>query len=230
MVDIREEEHGVGGYDPDAGYPNGDTPDEEPITWETLWNAPDYAQLVAMRQSRKAKEYTGKVNSVLKSLTFASIQAGHFPDAAALLHYGPPWSHAVGQLADSDRRVAMAVDMVTSPNSPLVMFAVTTIALAGQIARNHESQLKEIPNARKRASAIRKTRKQTEKESPPRFTLRVLRWQIPIRMRTPKLGAMFAGFRAQTQAPELLTVQVFSDPKLIAALEKQGIKVTQADA
>ena len=229
MVTIREEESGIGGSDDYETPLNGTSPEED-VTWETIWNAPDYSQLIATRQSRRAKEYTSKANSVAKALTMASIQAGDFPDAAALLHYGPPFTHALGQLADQNKRVAQAVDMLTTPSSPVVMFAVAAIALGSQIARNHEAQIKEIPNARKRAKAIKKTMKQNDKVTPPRFTVKVLGRQIPIRFRSRiKFGAMFAGFRSQTQEPQQLTFSVFSDPKVIAALEKQGFKLVSND-
>jgi hypothetical protein len=111
------------------------------------------------------------------------------------------------------------------------MAAITTITLAAQLMRNHESQIREIPNARKRARAIRKTQKQTDKVTPPRFTIKVLGRQFPIRFRSRiKISAMFAGFRAQTQPPELLTVSVFSDENLLKALEKQGLRLVRSDA
>jgi hypothetical protein len=220
---------------PDAGediptddYPNGheDMPD-----WESLWNAPDYASLITTRQSRIAREYTIKCNSILKALALASINAGDFPDAAALLHHGPPWTHATGQLADESDTVKRTIDLITSPSSPVVMFAITSIALVAQIMRNHETQIKQIPETRKQARLQRKAMAGARKAEPPRFTIKVLGRQWPIRFRTRiKLSKFFAGFRAQTVEPQDLTIRVFSDPKLLAALEKQGIKLVKNDA
>jgi hypothetical protein len=225
-VDIREEESGIGDDSPDAEFYRG-APEEEP-SWEAIWNAPDYSLLIKTRQSLRAKEYTTKINSVLKAATFASIQAGDLPDAAAILHYGPAWSNAMGVMADKDKRVAGAIDMLTSPSSPLVMALVTTITLAAQILRNHEKQIKEIPNARKRAKAEKKARAAGAKLAPPRFKMRIWKWEIPVRFQPRvKLSTLFSGFRAQTQAPELLTMAVFSDEDLLKALEKQGIRLVR---
>jgi len=227
MVDIREEELGVGDDYPDAEYPNGTAPDDEDIAdWRAIWNAPNYASMVKTPQSRRAKEYTGKLNSVVKGLTFASLQANDLPDAAALLHHGPPWTHAMGLLADKDRRVAATIDMLTSPNSPPVMAAVTTITLLAQLARNHEAQIREIPNTRKRAKAIKKSQKADDKVTPPRFTIKAFGRQWPIRFRSRfKVSTLFAGVRAQTYEPQLLTMQVFGDPVLLREFEKQGIRL-----
>jgi hypothetical protein len=207
---------------------NGHETEEPSYDWRTIWEAPDYAQLISTRQSRKAKEYTSKANSVLKAATLASINAGDFPDAAALLHHGPPFSHAVGQWADSNDRVAQAIDIITSPSSPVLMFTVTGLALVAQLFRNHETQLAEIPNARKRAKAEKQARKATAKAEPPRFTVKAFGRQWPIRMRNRfKVRNLLGGFRAQTQPPDQLTMRVFSDEKLQAALEKQGIKLVR---
>jgi hypothetical protein len=229
-MDIKDEEE-VGGYDADSAFPNGDAPEDDAPGWEAIWNAPDYSTLINARASRRAAEYTKKVNSVFKAGVFGCIQAGDMADAAAILHHGPPFSHALGQWADKDRRVAAGIDVVTSPSSPVMMALVTGITLLAQVTRNHEAQIREIPNARKRAKAIKLSKRASEKEAPPRFTIRVLKWQIPVRFRSRiKLSTIFAGFRAQTHEPQLLVMQVFNDPDLIKALEKQGIRLVKTDA
>jgi hypothetical protein len=213
---------------PDQEYLNGheDMPD-----WESVWNAPDYASLITTRQSRVAREYTIKCNSIVKALALASINAGDFPDAAALLHHGPPFTHATGQLADQSDTVKRTIDLITSPSSPVVMFTITGIALIAQIMRNHEGQIKQIPDTRRQARAQRKAMAGARKAEPPRFTIKVLGRQWPIRFRSRiKLSKFFAGFRAQTVEPQDLTVRVFSDDKLISALEKQGIRLVKNDA
>ena len=229
MVRILAEDDGISADIPLEDYPpNGEIPtEEEQPTWESVFSAPDYAALITARQSRRAKEYTTKVNSVLKALVVASVNNGDLPDAAAILHYGPPFSHAVGQMADKNERTAQIVDLITSPSSPAVMLALTGVALVSQILRNHEKQLAEIPNARKRARAERKARKSTGDRGKPRFTIRVLGRQWPVYFRTPKVANLLSGFRAQTREPEELTFRVFSDTKVQAALEKQGIKLIQ---
>jgi hypothetical protein len=219
---------------PDAGenipvddYPNGheDMPD-----WESIWSAPDYASLITTRQSRVAKEYTIKCNSIVKAMALASIDVGDFPDAAALLHHGPPWTHATGQLADASDTVKRTIDLITSPSSPVIMFAITSIALVSQLMRNHEKQIQQIPETRRQARLQRKAMASARQAEPPRFTVKILGRQWPIRFRSRiKVSKFFAGFRAQTVEPQDLTVRVFSDPKLLAALEKQGIKLVKND-
>jgi hypothetical protein len=204
---------------------------EEPESgFQTIFSAPDYASLIATRQSRKAREYTGKVNSVFKALTIASLNAGDIPDAAAILHHGPPFSHALGQLADSNASVARTIDMITSPSSPVVMAAVTGIALAAQIMRNHETALADIPKTRRQAKLQRRAMAEARKSEAPRFTIRFLRWQIPIRYSGRiRLGKLLGGFRAQTHDPNDLSRTVFTDEAVLNALEKQGIKLVARD-
>lgn len=214
---------------PEGEYLNGQA--EETPDWQSVWNAPDYSQLITSRQSKVAREYTVKCNSVVKALTLASINAGDFPDAAALLHYGPPFTHATGQLADSSDTVKRTIDLITSPSSPAVMFALTGIALVAQVMRNHEAQIKEIPETRRMAKARRKAMAGAKQAEPPRFTIKVLGRQWPIRFRSRiRWSKFFSGFRAQTRNPEDLTLAVFSDPKVLSALEKQGIKLVKRDA
>lgn len=211
-------------------YPqNGQPP--EPPNFESVFNAPDYASLITATQSRRAKEYTGKLNSIVKMFVTASINAEDFNDAAALLHYGPPFTHAWGQLADDNKRVAKAIDMITSPSSPLVMAALTTSVLVAQLARNHEDQLRNIPETRRQARLRKKAMAGGAKQAePPRFTVRIWRWSIPIRFRSRiKFGKLLGGFRAQTQVPEDLAIKVFSDERVIKALEKQGFTIGRRD-
>jgi hypothetical protein len=219
------------GPETDEEYPptNGEVPPEFSV--DDILNAPDYAQLIAVRQSRKAKEYTGKVNSVLKALTFASINADDFPDAAALLHHGPPFSHAMGQLADKNERTAQIIDMITSPSNPTVMAVVTGIALIGQLARNHEDQLKQIPQTRKQARMRRKADRATRSAEPPTFTIKLFRREIPVHLRKRiKVAKFLKGFTAQTQEPAKLARTVFTDPELLKALQKQGYNIVSNDA
>jgi hypothetical protein len=206
------------------GYP------EDPPTFETIFNAPDYASLITARQSMRAKEYTGKVNSVLKAFVTASVNAEDFPDAAALLHYGPPFSHAWGQMADENRTVARAIDMMTSPSSPLVMAVLTTTVLAAQLIRNHEDAIRQIPETRRQAKARKKAMATASKTEIPRFTVKLWKWEIPIRYRGRlKVGKIFSGFRAQTQDPESLAVKVFSDERVIKGFERQGFTIGRRD-
>lgn len=212
---------------PEDEYPNGyEDPPEDAPGWEAIVNAPDYSQLIATRQSRRAKLYTDKVNSVLKAGTFACINAGDFPDAAAILHHGPPFSYAAGQLADKNEKTARIIDLITSPESPAVLFAITASVIVTQLLRNHEDQIKRIPETRREARRRRKAMATAKVEEPPRFTIRILGREFPIRYRSKFRWSKAVGvFRIQTQDPEDLTLRVFSDPDVMKSLEKQGFTI-----
>src|SRR5215469_8928107 len=94
--------------------------DDKP-TIEDLFAAPSYTQLIKPAQSKTAKEYQDKTYALLKALLGGAINAGDYPDAAAILAYGPAFGAATGQLADSSERAAQLIDMLTTPANPFVM-------------------------------------------------------------------------------------------------------------
>jgi len=195
-----------------------------------LVEAPDYAQIVKTVQTAKAREYSLKVKSMIKSGVVGAINVNDFPDAAALLAYGPGFADAAGQLADADKRAERALEILTSPNSPWLTFALTSMALASQIFRNHEDAIKEIPNARRNARLRRKAMANAKKAEPPRFTIRFFGREWPVRFRSRfKLSKLTATFTSQSQDPETLTLNVFSDPKVIQQLSKMGVRIIQSD-
>lgn len=216
--------------DPDAppthAEQNGQTSSEP--DFNLILGAPDFSTLIKQPKTQKARAYERKVASAFKTITIGSINAGNFPDAAALLWHGPSAATAVGELADADEHVAKAIDMLTSPNSPWLAFAMTVIPLVAQLARNHESELQEIPAKWKIGKRAREARKATPKpQTPPRFTLSVFGRKIPVRfkVRFKFLRVFTSGVRAQTQEPALITSKVFSDPKLQTALQKLGVQI-----
>jgi hypothetical protein len=203
------------------GHPTG--PD-----YSSLFSAPDYATLVKPAQTAKAKEYSDKVKSFLKAGMVGAINVGDFPDAATILERGPAFADATGQFADSNERVAKMVDIITSPSNPAMMFFMTGLPFMAQIVRNHEAVIKDMPELRRQAKRQRKAMAAARKAEKPRFTVRVLGREFPVRFRTPKFGAVFGMFRAQTRNPEDLTIQVFSDPAVQRALRRQGINLVRA--
>lgn len=217
MVEFREPE-----TDDDAP-PNGyHEPD-----YQALFDAPDFTALLRPASSRVAKEYTQKTNSVLKALLVGSLNAGDFPDAAAILRHGPGFAAATGQLADASDRAKALIDMATSPASPATMFVMTAIPLIGQIIRNHEAQIAQIPETRRQRRAMRKAVVQAKAEREPRFTIKMFgrQWPVYTSFKMPKWSKVFAGFRTQTQEPDMLAMQVFTDPKVIDALRKMGVNL-----
>jgi uncharacterized protein (DUF58 family) len=107
------------------------------------------------------------------------------------------------------------------------MFVLATIPLVSQFMRNHETQLEQVPEARAQAKRQRRAMRQARKAEEPRFTIKFLRWSLPVHWHPKKIKwrSVFAGFRSQTLEPEALTVDVFSDPDVLKALEKMGIMI-----
>jgi hypothetical protein len=203
-------------------HPNGYPQDESP-SWEAIFGAPDYSTLVRPTTSRIAKEYESNTNSILKALLIGSLNAGQYTDAAAILHYGPGFSAATGQLAASSDRARKVIDLATAPASPIAMWLMASIGLGAQLIRNHEPQIRQVPGAMKQGRAERRAMKQAGVPKPePRFTIKLGRIKIPVRFNF-KIGKVFAPFRSQTKEPDMLAAVVFSNEDLIKALEKQGI-------
>ena len=226
MVDIKDESD-LGedyGYEPsDNGMPSG-------APFDAIFNAPDYASFLKVRQTRTSQEYTARTNAILKALLTSSLNAGDFADAAAIIHHGPQFAKATGGLADYSDTARKAIDILTSPSSPVALFAVSTIALVGQVMRNHEQQLAEVPATFRERRRERKAAKAAGIAAPkaePRFTIKLGKRSIPIyfRMRFKAVSVIVSGFKSQTQPPESLAARVFGDPDVISALEKQGIRL-----
>lgn len=202
----------------------------EETDWRAIFSAPNYADLIKTRNTAKSRLYRDKANSVLKAALVGSINAGDFTDAAAILRHGPAFANATGQLAESSDRAAALIDMITSPSNPLAMFVITTIPLVSQLMRNHETQLANVPEAREQAKRQRKAMKAARKAEEPRFTIRLLKWQIPVHWHPKKLSVnkLFAGFKSQTVDPHALVADVFTDDDVMKALAKMGIIITRA--
>jgi heme exporter protein D len=200
---------------------------EQPTNVTSLFDAPNFTDLVKPAQTAQAREYATKVRSGLKSVMFGAINAGDYSDAATILAYGPGFADAAGRLADESEYARKALDIITAPDSAWLAFAMTGVPLIAQVFRNHEQAIKELPNARRKARLQRRAAKDAQATQKPRFTIRVMGRQWPIYFRTPKLGKMLSGFTAQTKDPDALTYAVFSDPKVQRALAKQGIILRQ---
>jgi hypothetical protein len=199
-----------------------------------IFNAPDYASFLKTRQTAVSREYTARTNSILKAILMGSLNAGNFADAATVIHYGPGFAKATGGLADSNDTAKRAIDILTSPSNPVALFALAAIPLVGQFMRNHETQLAEVPatwRERRRERKMAKAAGIAAPQGPPRFTIKLGKRSIPIyfRMRIKGFATVMSGFRAQTQDPNSLASRVFSDPAVLAALEKQGIRLVPHD-
>jgi len=200
--------------------------DEPPHEWQAIFDAPDLTQLLNPKGGPKAAEYTKKINSVLKAGFLSFVNGGNFPDAAAILQYGPTFAKAGGTLAESSDTAAKAIDVLTSPSNPVAMFAIAALTLGGQLWRNHEKELAEVPTTIRERRARKKAMRAAGAPPPqPQFTIKLGRWQIPVRFRFRPASVLANGVRYQTQDPMLLTAQVFGDPDVAKLLDKMGFKV-----
>ena len=221
-------------FDPtsSATPPNGEVPAGERETSHVILDAPNFASFVKITRTTRSREYEKKVNSVLKSVFFASLNNRRIDDAATILDRGPAFALAAGNLADHDERVARVLDMLTAPDNPYVVAAITAIGLVGQLTRNHEDELHNIPDAVRAGRRERRARKAAEKAGATANGHRV-QMRLPfgrtvsfaVRLRFRSLRNIGKIFRLQTQEPSAVVNRVFSDQKLLAALEKQGIVI-----
>jgi hypothetical protein len=229
MVDILDEDTTLGDEpSPEQYAENGH---EQPPDWAAIFNAPDLTTFVKPSNTQVAREYRQRMESILKAGLMGALNTGNIPDAAAILMHGPGFASATGQLADADERARRAIDLVTAPASPVLLFAMTAIPLVSQLVRNHEKEVKEVPQNFKERRAVRKNAKAAGVRTEPRFTFKVLGRTIPVRFRMKfNFGKMLGVLKTQTADPERLAYQVFSDPKLVTALQKQGFSFRGSDA
>lgn len=202
---------------------------EAPEDWREIFDAPDFTSLVKPAQTARAREYSLKVKSALKSGLVGAINIGDFPDAAAILQYGTPFADASGQLADTNEWAAKGIDIITSPGNPVMLFLMTAVPFGAQLWRNHEDVIKQIPETRRQARLRRKAMTSAAKAEPPRFTIRFMGRSWPVHFRTPKIGKILAGFKSQTRDPNEMTYQVFTDAAVLRALKKQGIVLVKRE-
>lgn len=216
MVNLLHEETGTG---------NGENPD-----LSSLFDAPDLSKFVKLPQTATAREYEQRMKALLKAGAIGAISAQNLPDAATLLSHGPGFAAAAGQLAEADDRAKRVIDMLTTPASPWGMFVVTAIPMICQLARNHEQQIQQMP-ANLRTRKERKAQKATEREAQPKVTVHLpfgKSIKLGVKAKFP-IGRIFGVFRTQTKDPRLIAFEVFSDPKIVAELQKQGVSFQAAE-
>jgi hypothetical protein len=226
MVDIQFERE----TDDEPQYENGDAPPADdgasPFRIEDILDAPDYSVLISGRRNTAiARQYRTKSNALLKSLFAGAWNANNYPDAAAILKHGPAFSQAIGDLADREPSARAKIDILMSPGNPYVTVALALIPLVAQVARNHETQLEQIPKTWRERRAERKLRKEQGAETarkPPTFTMKIGKRRVPVHLHVPKPKFLKA-FVASSAPPENLTAEVFTDPKVQAAMQRIGI-------
>jgi hypothetical protein len=194
----------------------------------------DYTQIIKGTRSKVAKEYESKVKSLLKTGALGALRTGNLPDAAAIFRFGPEFSAAAGDLAVVSDSAAKAIDLLTAPDNPYVVFALTALSFGGQIFRNHEPAVTQVTMARRQMKKYRKEHPeefaQKKKEQKKNVTVslpfgRKLQFRVGFKV-NPFASLRFI-VRGRTSEPSDLVTTVFSDGKLIAALKKQGIDIVQ---
>lgn len=194
-----------------------------------ILNAPDFATFIKRTKNARVREYEKRTASALKALALSAMQANDFPDAAAVLWYGPAIATATGHVADTSPRARAMLDVITAPNSPWVALAASLIPLVAQVARNHEPALEELPSklsmSRKARTARKQARAQAAEETPPRFTIKIGKRRIPIRFQVNPWRMFTAGVKAQTVDPVVVTSRVFTDEALLAELRRLGFNI-----
>lgn len=211
-------------FDPDVDAPPNGYGDNENV----ILTAPDFSTFVKSTRTPTAKAYERKIQSALKTTFYGALKNGQLADAATVLYYGPNLAQTAGDLADVNERVAKGIDMLTAPDNPYVGFALAGLAIIGQLYRNHEETLSQIPVAVKEGRRERKARKANETEDTRRIEVklpfgRTMRVGLKFRFRSlRKIGLIF---KVRSHQPEQLVAEVFSDEKLIRALRKEGIVI-----
>jgi hypothetical protein len=217
-----DDEPSEGGY-----YQNGDG--GEHTDFRLILEAPDFATFIKRAKNARVREYEKRTASALKALALGAMQANNFPDAASVLWYGPAIATATGHIADTSDRARGILDIVTAPNSPWVALAASLMPLVAQLARNHEPALEELPKrfamGKKARAARKEARTKAAEQTPPRFTIKIGRWQRPIRFQISPWRIFTRGIKAQTVDPIVVTSRVFTDEALLAELRRMGFNI-----
>lgn len=194
--------------------------------WQAILDAPEYTSLLKGRPSAEAREYEQRVNSILKEVLKYRLGAGtitSLADVSAILAYGPDFAERTGVLAAHDERAKKAVDMLTAPDNPWVLFAFAAIPLIGQFLRNHDEDVTRIRRGwSKEARAERKAQKEALAAKPkPKVRLFKREITLPFRFRI-KLSL----FRPNSVEPQILINQVMGSDKVRKAIrDKYGVSI-----
>lgn len=154
----------------------------------------------------KAKQYERKLNKIFARLTRATMSNQKtIPDSATIIKYGPDVAEKAGDLAATDQGKWLAtvldyLDGNVTSNPSLELFAVA-VPMALQLFRNHEP--------------IEVKAKGKGLKIP--FTKRVI--PLHFRFEMPTIWRNF------TQAPEIVTQEVFTHPAITAEMERQGLRI-----
>jgi len=198
--------------------------------YSQLFSAPSYSEFIKTAPNSNSRKYERRVQSLVKAGMVMSLNNQQWPDAATFLKHGPGFAKAAGNLAAEDPRAAQIIDLLTAPDSPWVTFAMVTIPMIAQLARNHQPEMAKAGATMKERRAERKQARlsgENVKAKTPPITVhigkRAIKLPIRFRLRLPKFKNAFKAFLTPTQHPGQITEEVFSDQSVINALHKMGI-------
>jgi hypothetical protein len=201
------------------------TPEEDPrLSWAVILDAPEVTSFLKKTETPRAKEYRDKVNSVLNTaLQFRLGSPNGLADVSAILQRGPAAALRAGALADESKEFRKALDVITAPDNPAVMFALTAIPLVMQILRNHEGEMAQARDARAAKKKLTPDERKAAKQARPRVEFKALgrTWKLPFAFKFKMGNAL----RMNTVPPDYLVSTVIGDPKIRAELTKRyGVK------
>lgn len=227
MVQLYDDDTDIIDEEPEESNGHHEEPD-----YAQIFGAPDYASFIKTPVGQKSRAYERKLQSMVKAGVIGTINAKAYPDAAALLKYGPGFCRAGGELASHDAKAGAIIDMLTAPSNPYALFAVAALPLVGQLLRNHNAEVETAKMNWRTKRAQRKAAKQAglhipRPERKPAFTIKLGKLHIPVKVRIPSVLKTFRlslFMNAQTKHPNALVEEVFSDPKVIEALRRMGAR------
>jgi hypothetical protein len=174
---------------------------------EPSYAEPDKSFIESPKRPRGAVGYQKKIHDgILSPLFQLAVQNEHtIADSAAILLYGPKLETKLGDLAATSDPVARAVNFITDgTENPAAAAMIAAFPLILQVIRNHEPQL----------------------EVKPRGLWTPFKGKDGKRRRISfKFGIKLGRVRNVTHDPEKFTHSVFTNPSILAALEKEGMQI-----
>lgn len=185
--------------DTDDMFDLPDVPDENIANEQ--YTEPDADLIDKPARSAKAKQYEKKLKRGFGNLTRIALSRPQtVADGATLMLYAPKVSESWGDLAVGNKTISGAIEMFEqTTSSPVTAAIAATAPMLMQIVRNHEASLE--PKIRE-------------------IKFGRFRFKLP-----RKIGIRLGLFRNYTDEPKSIIDHVFSDPRIIASLEKNRVIV-----
>lgn len=218
----------------DVPDPAGDD-DADWVPGQTLLEAPDYGTMVRGKRTAKSKKYEAKSQSCLKAAALGALKHGDLPDAAAIFKYGPTIARGAGDLASENERAAKTVDLLCSPDSPMVGLTIAGLALVSQLYRNNQQNIEKVKEKRKLSRAERKALRDSGQLPPKEAAFKKITINGPFKLKfniaiPRKFGQVGKLFTAGTKNPRALCEEVFEDQNLLKALKDYGYEIVPTEA